>query len=265
VPRFFALITGLGYAFTGTARGRRAFVQRLAQKLYRIGLRDAAGVIFQNSDDAAEFRDRKLLPAEIEPVIVNGSGVDLDRFSVVPMPSGTCSFIMIARLLGDKGAYEYAEAAAILRDRGVSALVHLVGAPDENANSITTSQAKAWHEDGRLVWHGPLDDVRPAIAAAHVVVLPSYREGTPRTVLEGMAMGRAIITTDVPGCRETLIRDVTGLLIPARNSAALADAMTTLAEDHERVARMGEAARNYAVQKYDVHKVNKAMLTAMNL
>lgn len=265
VPRFFALITGLGYAFTGKARGRRAYVQRLAQTLYRIGLRRAAGVIFQNRDDAAEFRDRKLLPAGIRPVIVNGSGVDLDQFSVAPLPNGPCSFIMIARLLGDKGVYEYAEAAALLRERGVNSLVRLVGAPDENADSIAASQARAWREDGRLEWHGHLDDVRSAIAEAHVVVLPSYREGTPRTVLEGMAMGRAIITTDVPGCRETVIPGETGLLIPARNALALADAMTALAEDLGRVAKMGTAARSYAEQKYDVHKVNEEMLTAMDL
>lgn len=265
VPSFFALITGLGYAFTGTARGKRALVQRLAQALYRIGLRRAAGIIFQNSDDAAEFSERRLLPVGIRPVIVNGSGIDLEQFSVSSLPKGPCSFIMIARLLGDKGVHEYAEAAALLRDRGVNAIVHLVGAPDENADSITASQAQAWNDDGRLEWHGQLDDVRPAITAAHVIVLPSYREGTPRSVLEGMAMGRAIITTDVPGCRETVIPGDTGLLIPARNSTALADAMTTLADDPERVAKMGSAARNFAVQKYDVHKVNKEMLAAMEL
>lgn len=265
VPRFFALITGLGYAFTGTARGKRALVQRLAQALYRIGLRRAAGVIFQNPDDAAEFRDRGLLPAGIRPVIVNGSGVDLDQFPVVPLPEGPCSFVMIARLLGDKGVREYAGAAALLRERGVNAVVHLVGAPDDNADSIAASQAEAWRADGRLQWHGQLDDVRPAIAAAHVVVLPSYREGTPRTVLEGMAMGRAIITTDVPGCRETMIPGETGLLIPARDTVALADAMAALAGDLDRVATMGTAARNYAVQKYDVRIVNETMLAAMDL
>ena len=266
VPRFYALITGLGYAFTGKAKGKRAVIQALANGLYRTSLKGASGVIFQNPDDAAEFRDRGLIPAHLTPVVVNGSGVDLARFSVAPLPDGPCSFVMIARLLGDKGVREYAAAAQALRARGSEAVVHLVGGPDANADSITEAEAQAWHDDGRLIWHGRLDDVRPAIAAAHVVVLPSYyREGTPRTVLEGMAMGRAIITTDAPGCRETVIDGETGILIPPRDAAALAMAMEELASDPERTARFGAASHAYAARRYDVHMVNAAMRQAMGL
>lgn len=265
VPRFFALITGLGYAFTGNARGKRASVRKLAQALYRMSLRTAAGVIFQNPDDAEEFRARGLLPEGVVAAVVNGSGVDLDRYAIAPLPDGPCSFVMIARLLGDKGVREYAAAAALLQQRGTRANVHLVGEPDANADSITADEAQAWHDDGRLIWHGRLDDVRPAIAAAHVVVLPSYREGTPRTVLEGMAMGRAIITTDAPGCRETVTDGENGFLVPVGDSGALAEAMQRFIDDPTLIAPMGQKSFEIAREKYDVHKVNAAMLRIMGL
>lgn len=266
VPRFFALITGLGYAFTGDAHGTRLIAQRLAHALYRVSLRKAAGVIFQNPDDAAEFRSRGLLPDGLTEAVVNGSGVDLARFANTPLPDAPCSFVMIARLLGDKGVREYAAAAAVLKDRGAPAQVHLVGAPDTNADSISADEAQSWHGDGRLVWHGHLADVRPAIAAAHVVVLPSYyREGTPRTILEGMAMGRAIITTDAPGCKETVKHGENGFLVPIRDARALADAMQQFVDAPALVSTMGQKSSEIAREKYDVHKVNAVMLRIMGL
>lgn len=239
--------------------------QRLAHALYRLSLRKAAGVLFQNPDDAAEFRARGLLPDGLKEVVVNGSGVNLAHFANTPLPDAPCSFVMIARLLGDKGVREYAAAAAVLKDRGAPAKVHLVGAPDTNADSISADEAQSWHDDGILVWHGHLADVRPAIAAAHVVVLPSYREGTPRTILEGMAMGRAIITTDAPGCKETVRHGENGFLVPIRDAHALAGAMQQFVDAPALVSTMGRKSSEIVREKYDVHKVNSAMLKIMGL
>jgi glycosyltransferase involved in cell wall biosynthesis len=172
--RFYALITGLGYAFTGKARGKKAVMRKIAIFLYRLALSRAAGVIFQNPDDAAEFRSLGILPNGDQKVfIVNGSGVDTDHFTPAGFPDGPVTFVLIARLLGDKGVREFAAAAGILRDRGVAAKFRLVGGTDSNADSIHPNEAKGWQENGLLDWRGPREDVRPEIAAAHVMVLSS--------------------------------------------------------------------------------------------
>lgn len=264
--RFYPLITGLGYAFTGEARGKRAATRKIAILLYRLALRRAAGVIFQNPDDAAEFRSLGILSKSDQKVfVVNGSGVDTDYFTPVDFPDGPVTFVLIARLLGDKGVREFAAAAGILRDRGVLAKFRLVGGTDSNADSIHANEAKSWHESGVLDWRGRQEDVRPEIAAAHVLVLPSYREGTPRSILEAMAMGRPIITTDAPGCRETVTQDRNGLLIPCRDSLALADCMQRFVSEPSLIAPMGQQSRRIACDRYDVHKVNAAMMEIMGL
>lgn len=265
VPEFFALITGLGYAFTGTARGKRAIIRRLLLLLYRTSLRRSAGVIFQNPDDKAEFSSRRLLPPASRTRIVNGSGVDTAHFHSAPLPDGPIRFLLIARLLGDKGICEFVDAARLLRSRGLEAEFHLVGPLDANPTGLPESRVRAWHDEGVISWHGAVPDVRPAIAAAHVFVLPSYREGTPRSVLEAMSMGRPIITTDAPGCRETVVAGANGYLVPVRNAEALADAMTYFIRQPVLVARMGAVSRKVAEEKYDVHKVNAQMMEAMGL
>ncbi|MBY8977219.1 glycosyltransferase family 4 protein [Rhodobacteraceae bacterium NNCM2] len=265
VPRRFALITGLGYAFTGDATGRRARVQRLARFLYRRALRRATKVFFQNPDDASLFRELGLLSRETPVVIVNGSGVDLDDFAVAPIPDGTTRFLLIARLLGDKGIREYAAAAEALRAKHPQIECHIVGGTDTNPDAIALSEIEHWQQGGTLIWHGELADVRPVITNAHVYVLPSYREGTPRTVLEAMAMGRPIITTDAPGCRETVRQGENGFMVPVGDAEALASAMTCFVEDPDLIERMGHRSREIAAEKYDVHKVNAVMLDEMGI
>jgi len=174
-------------------------------------------------------------------------------------------FLLIARLLRDKGIREYAEAAAHLRQAHPDAEFHLVGPHDSNPEAIGEAEVLAWQRAGQIIWHGRLDDVRPAIAAAGVYVLPSYREGTPRSVLEAMSMGRPVITTDAPGCRETVEDGVNGYLVPVRDADALAAAMERFLVDPDLVRRMGARSRAIAVEKYDVHKVNAVMLEAMGL
>lgn len=264
VPHRYALVTGLGYAFTGEARGKRRIVRQLARGLYALALRRAELVFFQNPDDAALFRELGLVPGRLRLVVVNGSGIDTAEFAPAPLPDRPVRFLLIARLLGDKGIREYAAAAAEVRRMHPEVTFHLVGGRDENPDALSAGEVEAWQAAGTLAWHGALRDVRPAIAAAHVYVLPSYREGTPRTVLEAMSMGRPIITTDAPGCRETVVDGENGFLVPVADPAALARAMLRFIEEPALIPAMGAAARRIAEARYDVHKVNAAMLQAMD-
>lgn len=265
VPKRFALITGLGYAFTGDVKGRRRLLQTIVRGLYRLALGRAHKVFFQNPDDAALFRELRLVTPETPVVVLNGSGVDVDYYWQMHLPEMPLRFLLIARLLGDKGVREYVEAARRLRAHYPHVGFDLVGEVDSNPDAISIEEAKRWKDAGIVTWHGALKDVRPAIAASHVYVLPSYREGTPRTVLEAMAMGRAIVTTDAPGCRETVIDGENGFLVPVRDADALATAMRRFIDNPKLVASMGERSRAIAEEKYDVHKVNAVMMREMGL
>ena len=262
VPQRLALITGLGYAFQDAAG--RGILRTLVKRLYSLSLSCAHKVFFQNPDDERLFRELGLVPARVPSCVVNGSGVDLDFYGVALVPIGH-HFLLIARLLGDKGVREYAEAARLIRLQHPDVVFHLVGWLDENPDAISQQELDGWIEDGTLVFHGRLADVRPAVAGCSVYVLPSYREGTPRTVLEAMAMGRAIITTDAPGCRETVVHGENGFLVPVRSVDGLVAAMQRLLEDPTLVEKMGSRSRAIAEEKYDVHKVNAVMLREMGI
>lgn len=265
VPRRYAMITGLGYAFTGRATRMRARVQRVVRILYRIALSRTHGIFFQNHDDLALFRELGLIPARIPAVVVNGSGVDLAHYPICPLPDGPMRFLMIARLLGDKGVREYAAAAAIVRRTHPNATFHLVGGLDPNPDGISRDEVESWTAGGQIVWHGEQADVRPFLADAHVFVLPSYREGTPRTVLEAMATGRPIITTDAPGCRETVMDGDNGLIIPPRNGDALALAMLRFLSCPTMIEEMAKRSMEIVREKYCSEKVTASMLQAMNI
>lgn len=266
VPRRFALITGMGYAFTDEPGSRRAWVQRLVVFLYGLSLRRTRRVFFQNHDDEAHCRKCGLLPRRVPSQVVNGSGVDLEQFSPAPHPKGAPVFLLIARLIADKGIRQYVEAARRVRRLHGNAHFLLVGGLDDNPESIRRDELEAWCREGVIEYLGRLDDVRPAIARSSVFVLPSYyREGTPRTVLEAMAMGRAIITSDAPGCRETVVEGENGFLVPVREPELLAIAMQRFLVEPGLARRMGARSRHIAEQKYDVHLVNAAMLHGMGL
>lgn len=260
VPHKAALITGLGYAFINPRHG---FVQKTVMGLYKYALKNANIVFFQNPDDHQLFIEKKLLSEKTPFRIVNGSGIDIEKFPPSPLPSGKTSFLMIARLLGDKGTREYIEAAKIIKKKYQDAEFHLVGWIDQNPDAIKQTELDGWISDNIITYWGKLSDVRPAIAATSVYVLPSYREGTPRTVLEGMAMGRPIITTDAPGCRETVIEGENGFLVPIKSPEALAQAMETLINDRDLLSRMAQRSREIAEERYDVHKVNHSMLEVL--
>lgn len=261
-----ALVTGLGYAFTGKIAGKKWVVNKVACLLYEKALKNAQVVFFQNPDDLNEFKRLGVVHHKQNVVVVNGSGVCLERFRQEPFPDLPLRFLMIARLLGEKGVREYAKAAEMIRSQYPEVEFHLVGDVDENPDSVSLEEVSVWHKNHILVWHGKTDDVRPYIAACHVFVLPSfYREGMPRTIQESMAMGRPVITTDSPGCRETVTNGKNGILVPVKDVAALVQAMKTFIKNPELVEKMGSASREIAVAKYDVRKVNTVMLKEMGM
>ncbi|PLX87859.1 MAG: glycosyltransferase family 1 protein [Desulfuromonas sp.] len=262
----YTLITGLGYVFNAPSNGVRGILKRILLGLYRVALSCATRVIFQNADDRNLFVDKSLV-ASRKAKIVSGSGVNIERFAVTPFISRQqgIHFLFIGRLIADKGIYEFVEAARRVRQHYPQCQFHLVGWIDTNLSAIDRNELDRWVTDGLIVYHGRLEDVRPVIEKSHVFVLPSYREGVPRTVLEAMAMGRPIITTDAPGCRETVENGVNGYLVPVKDSASLAGTMLKFIENPELIDRMGAASRKRVEAVFDVHKVNAAMLDIMEL
>lgn len=271
VPKRFILLSGLGYTFQEVEEtNKRSGFQKLVHGLYQQALARSTKVFFQNPDDLNLFKKLNLLKSSTPAVVVNGSGVDVADFNVLPFPrdqSGVIkpSFLLIARLLKDKGIVEYVEAAKIVKEQYPAAEFHLVGWLDENPATISQAQLDDWVAAGVINFWGKLDDVRPAIAASSIYVLPSYREGTSRSVLEAMAMGRPIITTDAPGCRETVTEDHNGYLVPVKTIYELADAMEKFIVNPELIPIMGQASRKLTEEKFDVHKVNQIMIKEMGL
>jgi glycosyltransferase involved in cell wall biosynthesis len=263
VPQRFSMITGVGHTFIAQNWTTRA-IAPLVQALYRLALRSNDRLFFQNPDDRALFERLQLVRHPEQAVLINGSGVDLEAFRPAPLPAAP-SFLLLGRLIAEKGIREYVEAARIIRAKHPGVVFRLAGGIDNHPTAISERELQSWVEEGVVEYLGRLDDVRPAIAASAVYVLPSYREGTPRSVLEAMAMGRPIVTTDEPGCRETVQDGVNGRLVPARDVPALTAALDRFLAAPGLIARMGRESRRIAVEKYDVHKVNSVILQAMGL
>ncbi len=262
VPSFYAMITGLGYAFQkgGVAKN---LLNTLVKFLYRSALKKSKGVIFQNRDNMQVFIDEGIVPKE-KCFLVNGSGVDLSHYSLSPLPS-TPHFLLIARLLGDKGIREYAQAAKLVKQKYPEAVFELVGPEDPSPDGIKLDEVQQWTESGAIKYSGSTTDVRPFIGSCSIYVLPSYHEGMPRTVLEAMAMGRPILTTDVPGCRETVVNGENGWLVEKANVEQLAERMIWFIENQEQWSVMGNKSHTMANEKFDVHKVNAEILKVMGL
>jgi glycosyltransferase involved in cell wall biosynthesis len=279
IPHVFSIITGLGYGFAGTSIKRR-LLTKICSILYKISLWNNAVVFFQNPDDETLFYENRIIRYGARTKIINGSGVDLNHYSSAALPESP-TFLLIARLLAEKGIREYAAAAKIIKNKYPKAMFYLVGSIDPNPSSISKTELENWIEDGVLNYLGFVEDVRKIIAKTTVYVLPSYyREGTPRTILEAMAMGRAIITTDAPGCRETVHSETictnrvngnkiqkgsNGFLVPVRDVASLAKAMESFILDVSLAPKMGICSLKIASFKYDVHSVNTEILKAMEL
>jgi glycosyltransferase involved in cell wall biosynthesis len=266
VPAVFALISGLGYAFVDDRGFGRHATRRLLSALYRASLRHADGVFFQNPDDLDDFRRLAIIRDRQKTIRVNGSGVDTDHYRFLPPSLEPPTFLLIARLLRDKGIYEFVDAARQLRARHPQARFRLLGPTDPNPAAIPTRDLDRWRAEGVIEYLGEVEDVRPYLADATAFVLPSaYREGMPRTLLEALSTGRAIVTTDTPGCRETVLPGENGFLVPARDAGALARAMERFVVQPDLAVAFGKRSRALAEERFDVRKVNAVMLAAMGL
>jgi glycosyltransferase involved in cell wall biosynthesis len=254
-------VSGLGTAFI-----RGGWLGRLVASLYRLAFRRSATIFFQNEEDRDLFVSRRIVAAE-KARLLPGSGIDTARFSpAAAAPEGRpFAFLMIARLLRDKGVGEYVEAARRVRKDWPETRFRLLGFLDaDNRTAFSRSQLEAWVAEGLIDYLGASDDVRPAIADADCVVLPSYREGLPRTLLEAAAMGKPLIATDVPGCRQIVRHEVDGLLCRARDAGSLAAAMIgMLRSPAERRAEWGRAARTIVEAEYDEKIVVERYLAAL--
>lgn len=263
VTRRHVLITGLGYAFSASSSLRDRFVQGLARTLYRVSLLAAHVVFMQNRDDVNEFVARRIV-ARDKITLVNGTGVDLKEWPVVALPDTPVVFALAARLLGEKGIREYVAAARRVKAIHPETRFLLLGGLDTNPAAISLEEVKGWVEDGIVEWPGHVE-MREWLERTSVYVLPSYREGVPRSTQEAMASGRPIITTDVPGCRETVIDGENGFLVPPRDVDALVRAMVHFLENPQDIAVKGHRSRQIAEERFDVHQINARMFSAMGL
>lgn len=263
VSEIYSMITGLGYLFTGDSAKQRT-IYGVVHPLYKAALSRNKAVFFQNPDDLELFRRLRLTSESQMQVVINGSGVDVSHFAYSPPPVEPLSFLLIARLIWDKGIGEYVEAARNLKKLYPSVSFRLLGPLDTNPTAISRSQVAAWEKEG-IEYLGETRDVRPYLAASSVFVLPSYREGTPRSVLEAMSMGRPVITTDAPGCRETVHHGVNGFLVPVKDATATQKAMEQFILRPQIIGEFGAQSRRIAEEKYDVREVNRVILRTLGM
>lgn len=255
VPAVVASISGLGFVFL--ASGLKSSLLRSALSfLYRIALgKKNIRVIFQNPDDRDTFLRMGGVTLE-KSVLIRGSGVDLADYPALPETDGVPIVAMAARLLWDKGVGEFVAAARLLRGKGVKARFQLIGDPDTyNPASVPLDILASWRTDQTVELLGFRSNIAQLFSMSHVVVLPSYREGLPKVLIEAAATGRAVVTTDVPGCREAIIPEKTGLLVPVKDPQALGDAIRMLLENPTLRRSMGQAGRRLAEEVFDVRQV----------
>lgn len=266
VPRIYALIAGLGYAFSPGKEFKRRAVRAVLSGLLRVSLRCCDGVFVQNRDDLDLVRGAGWVPRSTPIVKLAGTGVDVDTFAYTAPEVGPLRVLLIARLLREKGIADYVEAARLVKHHHPECSFALLGPFESNPSAIKPDLVEAWHREGVITYLGRASDVRPHLQTCSILALPSYyREGIPKTILEAMAIGRAVVTCDVPGCREAVSNGVNGFLVPPRNPAALAAAIERFCHDPALIKTMGQASRHFAQTRFDVHKVNAMMMAAMNM
>ncbi len=259
VKRRVSMVTGLGYPWEADTPRHLQF-RRLLSALYRVAFWFNESVIFHNPDDRAVMVDAGLLPAR-KAVVVNGSGINLSFYPERPQPArAPMRFLMVSRLVASKGVYEYVEAARLVRQQYPDVIFDLVGPTDTHPQAVKLCEVEAWQREGTIRYHGQQSDVKPFLEACSVYVLPSHAEGTPRSVLEAMSVGRAIITTDTRGCRETVVDGVNGFLVPLKDAEGFARAIIRFIENPDLCAQMGVASRQYVQKKFEVGSVNAEML-----
>lgn len=250
-----AAVTGLGHAFTGGGFLKRS-LQTFLLAWYRLALgSERCHVIVQNPSDELMLRTEVGIPKH-QISLIEGSGVDLLHYQATPEPSGPVVVTMAARLLRDKGVFEFAEAARLVRARRPEVSFLLAGDPDPgNPSSLTAEDLKQLNQMGHVEICGYQNDIQSLFARSHIVVLPSYREGLPKVLIEAAACGRAVITTDAPGCRDAVWKDRSGLIVPVRDPKALAEAIHELIEHPTLRKRMGSTGREFAEARFDLQRV----------
>lgn len=262
ITEVYPLIAGVGSVFlSGSLKSR--IIRFIMKNEYRIGMRECPKVFFQNPDDVALFTKFNIVEKK-KIVMLNGSGVNLEKFSILPLPT-IFGFLCIARLIRDKGVYEYIEACRIVKEKYPYIRCLLVGPLDSNPSAIRKEELQPYIDSNVIEYFGEQPDVQPYIAQCSVYVLPSYREGIPKTVLEAMASGRAIITTDTPGCRETVIDGENGFFVPAKDINALVNSMYKCIQATETIKNMACASRRIAEDKFDVRHVNQTICSTMGV
>lgn len=264
VPKIFAMVTGLGYAFTGKSLPRR-IISLVIKSIYRVAFLFCKKVFFQNPDDLKLFTEElKLLP-KTKAVRINGSGVNTETYSPQLSQKPEMSFLFCGRLLGDKGIREFVAAAKIIKGRYSNVSFPVVGSLYPNPSSLSQKELDELVQSGIIDFKGKTKDIRPFLRDCAVFVLPSYREGTPHSVLEAMAMEKAIITTDVPGCRETVVNGRNGFLVKAQDVSDLVAAMERFIKEPGLVSKMGAESRKYCLEKFDVSRVNATIIANMEI
>lgn len=262
VPGVISAISGLGFLFVKRTGFMGNILRYLVLFLYRLSMGHPNQiVIFQNSIDISTLVGAGGVSRD-KITLIHGSGVDLRDFPVIPEPDGIPVVVMASRLLKDKGVHEFVEAAKILQSRGIKARFQLIGDPDTgNPESITANSIRVWQREEVVECLGFRADIPELFSRAHLVTLPSYyREGLPKVLIEASAAGRAIITTDMPGCRDAIVPGVSGLLVPARDTKALADTIQRLIEDSELRQQMGKEGRRLAERKFSIENAVQAHL-----
>jgi glycosyltransferase involved in cell wall biosynthesis len=256
-------ISGLGTAFM-----KRGPLRWIVERLYRIALRRSATVFFQNAEDRQLFLDSRLVRPD-QARLLPGSGIDLARFAPAlaeARPAGPFTFLLVGRLLWQKGVGEYVQAARLVRREAPDARFQLLGFLEAaNVSAVARRDVDGWQAEGLIEYLGETDDVRPHVEAADCLVLPSYREGLPRALLEGAAMAKPLIASDVPGCREVVEHEINGLLCEARNPRSLADAMLAMIRlGQDARAGMGAAGRSRVERDYGEDRVIAAYFRALD-
>ncbi len=262
IPNMYVLVSGLEIAFYSKGL-KNAVVRTVLKTLFGNTHKACRRIFFQNPDDYAAFK-RFGIVKESQAVIVGGSGVDMEHFAQKPLPDAPV-VLMVARLVWSKGIREYLRAAQIVKEKRPDVRFLLVGGLDTNPESLTKEELETYIESSTIEYLGHSGDVREHLERCSIFVLPSYHEGTPRSVLEAMATGRPIITTDAPGCRETVKEGYNGYLVPVGDSEQMAARILELAEDADLRQTMANHSHDLCVEKYEVHKVNRQMIEEMEL
>lgn len=261
------LFPGLGYLFSENGSFKDQIIRMLGKQLYRYAFNQVDNFIFQNPDDIETLRSANIIKDNSDVTLVNGSGVPLDQYQVADHVLEPLRFLFMGRLLWEKGVQEFCDAARIVNEKfGGKTVFQILGPLDSNPSAVSKAELDKLCNECGVEYLGVTKDVRPYLAKASVFVLPSYyMEGTPRSILESMSMGRPIISADSRGCREPVENGINGYLVPPRDSSGLADAIQQFVVNPELVETMGKSSRKIAEDKYDVEKVNQSIMVAMGL